>query len=114
MKRRKFLRIGAAALAVRPVGAGRPVAAAGTDWSVSEFHARRRFLRMRGGRVAYLERGAVRPHSFCTGGLLTAITGAVPWRDDRIYGGALRWISWDWATRRYPPMKTYLPKARQR
>jgi haloalkane dehalogenase len=58
MKRRKFLRIGAASMAVGLVGKGGSLAAGGADWSVREFHARRRFLRMKGGRVAYVERGA--------------------------------------------------------
>ena len=58
MIRRRFLHIGAAVLAAGLLEEGSRAAPAGTEWSVREFHARRRFLRMRGGRIAYVECGA--------------------------------------------------------
>jgi len=58
MRRRRFLHLGAGALVVGPLGKGSPAAPRGAEWSVEEFHAKRRYLHMRGGRIAYVERGA--------------------------------------------------------
>lgn len=58
MKRRKFVRLGVSALAVGVLGKSGFAGPAGAEWSVKEFHAGRRFLPMRGGRIAYVERGA--------------------------------------------------------
>src|ERR1700735_5902121 len=58
MKRRSFVKLGIGALAVGILGKRGSAAPADAEWSVREFHARRRFLHMRGGRIAYVERGA--------------------------------------------------------
>jgi haloalkane dehalogenase len=58
MIRRRFLHLGAGVLASSFLGEGSTAAPAGAEWSVREFHEGRRFLQMRGGRIAYVERGA--------------------------------------------------------
>jgi haloalkane dehalogenase len=58
MIRRQFLSLSAATLAAGLVQGRNAAVPAVVEWSVEEFHARRRFLPMRGGRVAYVERGA--------------------------------------------------------
>ena len=58
MKRRRFVKLGIGALAVGVLGKGSSAEPADAEWSVREFHARRRFLHVRGGRIAYVERGA--------------------------------------------------------
>jgi haloalkane dehalogenase len=58
MIRRKFLHLGAGVLAAGLLDERAPAAPAGAEWSVKEFHARRRLLPMRGGRIAYVECGA--------------------------------------------------------
>jgi haloalkane dehalogenase len=58
MMRRRFLHLGgAAALAAGVLGRGGRATAAATEWSVREFHAERRFLKMKGGRIVYVESG---------------------------------------------------------
>jgi len=58
MMRRTFLHLGAGAVAAGALGEGSRATPAGTEWSVREFHSIRRFLRMRGRHIAYVERGA--------------------------------------------------------
>jgi haloalkane dehalogenase len=58
VKRRSFVKLGIGALAVGILGKQGSAALADAEWSVREFHARRRFLHMGGGRIAYVERGA--------------------------------------------------------
>lgn len=58
MKRRSLVKLGIGALAVGVLGKQGSAALADAEWSVREFHARRRFLHMGGGRIAYVERGA--------------------------------------------------------
>jgi pimeloyl-ACP methyl ester carboxylesterase len=58
VKRRSLVKLGIGALAVGVFGKQGSAALADAEWSVREFHARRRFLHMGGGRIAYVERGA--------------------------------------------------------
>jgi len=58
MMRRRFLSLGTGAMAAGLLGKDSSATTTGAEWSVKEFHARRRFLHLRGGRIAYVERGA--------------------------------------------------------
>lgn len=57
MRRRRFVKLGIGAMAVGALGKRSSAAAAEAEWSVQEFHARRRFVHLNGGRIAYIERG---------------------------------------------------------
>jgi pimeloyl-ACP methyl ester carboxylesterase len=67
VKRRGFVKLGFGAFAVGVLANPGLAAPADAEWSVKEFHARRRFLQMRGGHIAYVERGAGSPALFLHG-----------------------------------------------
>jgi haloalkane dehalogenase len=58
VKRRGFVKLGIGALAVGVLGKESSAEQADAEWSVREFHARRRYLHVGGGRIAYVERGS--------------------------------------------------------
>jgi haloalkane dehalogenase len=58
MIRRRFLHLGAGILAAGVFGERSRARSADTEWSVREFHSKRRFLDIGGSRIAYVERGA--------------------------------------------------------